>query len=271
MTDREENVTSPTRDDWDRHWDEYTQVAEQNPAQNYRRELIFSLLGLRGSGEGVRLLDIGSGQGDMAAAVRAKFPSAEILGLELSHSGVEISRRKVPNARFVQCNLLGVTDPPDGQRAWATHAVCAEVIEHVDDPAELLRNARQYMAASCRLAITAPGGPMSAFDKHIGHRKHWRPREIQVLLHEAGYISERVSGVGFPFFNLYRCVVILRGRKLIKDVSVESTGTPFLPARAVMAVFQRLIRPKLNSSRWGWQMVGRAHVPDAAIAAEDAS
>jgi SAM-dependent methyltransferase len=258
------NVTSPIYDDWDRHWDEYTHAAEQNPAQNYRRELIFSLLGLHGSGEGVRLLDIGSGQGDMAAAVRARFPSADILGLELSHSGVEISRRKVPNARFVQCNLLNMTNVPEGQRGWATHALCSEVIEHVDDPATLLRNARQYMTARCRLAVTAPGGPMSAFDRHIGHRKHWRPREIEALLHEAGYIPERVSGVGFPFFNLYRCVVILRGEKLIKEVSAESTSTPSFPARAVMAVFHRLIRPNLNSSQWGWQMAGRARVPDAA-------
>src|ERR1035437_7856248 len=83
------------RDDWDRHWDEYSQAAQQNPAQEYRRRVIFSLLGLRSAGGGVRMLDVGSGQGDMAAAVRAALPKAEIVGLELSQSGVEISRHKV--------------------------------------------------------------------------------------------------------------------------------------------------------------------------------
>jgi trans-aconitate methyltransferase len=97
---------SAAQDDWNRHWQDYSETARQNPAQNYRRELILSLLGIEGAGEGMRIMDIGSGQGDMAAAVRARFPLAEILGLELSHSGVEVARRKVATARFVQRNLL---------------------------------------------------------------------------------------------------------------------------------------------------------------------
>jgi SAM-dependent methyltransferase len=251
-------VTSSARDDWNRHWDEYSRTAEDNPAQNYRRALIFSLLGLRGAGEEARLLDIGSGQGDMAGTILSRFPSARVLGLELSQSGVEISRGKVPGARFVQRDLLDTTEPPAELRAWATHAVCSEVIEHVDEPARLLKNARSYMKPGGLLVLTAPGGPMSAFDKHIGHRKHWGPEEIASLLRQAGFESVQASGSGFPFFNLYRCVVILRGKKLIQDVSTGSTGTTSLSARAAMAVFHRLIRLGLNSSRRGWQMVATA-------------
>jgi len=247
-------------DNWDRHWEEYHLSAEENPAQSYRREVIFALLGLQGEGKGARILDVGSGQGDMIASVQARFPQAELLGVELSQSGVEISKRKVPRARFVQRDLLQHSEPPEGQRDWATHAICSEVIEHIDDPALLLRNARQFMAPGCRLALTAPGGPMSAFDKHIGHRRHWVPADIERVLREAGFEPQRVSGVGFPFFNLYRCLVILRGRKLIEDVSASPSGTASPAARAAMAVFQRLIRPNLNSSRWGWQMVAQARV-----------
>jgi SAM-dependent methyltransferase len=251
---------SSTLDDWERHWQDYSETAEQNPAQNYRRKLIMSLLGVQGSGEGVRIIDIGSGQGDMAAAIRFKFPSAAIMGLELSQSGVEISRRKVPSARFIQRNLLDQTEPLGDTRGWATHAVCSEVIEHLDDPAVLLKNARAYMQDGCRLIVTAPGGPMSAFDKHIGHRKHWRPHEIERLLRDAGFKSEQVTGVGFPFFNLYRCLVILRGKKLISDVSAGPAARAPWTARAAMALFHQLIRPNLNSSRWGWQMVAKARV-----------
>lgn len=253
-------MTSSGRDNWDRHWEEFNQTAEQNPAQNYRRELILAMLGIAGSGQGTRIIDIGSGQGDMAAAIQAQFPSAQIVGLELSKSGVEISHRKLPAARFIQRDLLDATEPPDDQRGWATHAVCSEVIEHLDDPSRLLRNARAYMSANCRLILTAPGGPMSAFDRHIGHRKHWRRQEIEILLREAGYTPEMVTGVGFPFFNLYRCVVILRGRKLISDVSAGPVKKVSPAARAAMAVFDRLICRDLNSSRRGWQMVAKARL-----------
>jgi SAM-dependent methyltransferase len=249
---------SSHRDNWEKHWQEYSETAEQNPAQNYRRELILSLLGVSGSGTGARIIDIGSGQGDMAAAIRARFPSAEVLGIELSQAGVEAARRKVPGASFLQRNLLDSTQPAAGQRRWATHAVCSEVIEHLDDPALLLRNARAYMTEGCRLVLTAPGGPMSAFDRHIGHRRHWSPDEIRKLLLDAGYTPGRVTGTGFPFFNLYRCLVILRGSKLIDDVRLGPAGRTPLAARAAMAVFHRLIRPNLNSSRRGWQMIATA-------------
>ena len=246
------------RDDWDSHWKEYSEGASFNPAQEYRRRLIVKLLGLRGSGSGVRLLDIGSGQGDLAAEIRASFPGAEIMGLELSHSGVEISRSKVPDARFVQCNLLEQTEPPADLRHWATHAVCSEVIEHVDDPVRLLSSAREYMRPECMLALTAPGGPMSAFDKHIGHRKHFRPDEIVGLLQQAGYRAEFAGKAGFPFFNLYRCAVILRGQKLVEDISVGNNSPGTRMARFVMSVFHLLFRVNLQASPWGWQMIAKA-------------
>jgi 2-polyprenyl-3-methyl-5-hydroxy-6-metoxy-1,4-benzoquinol methylase len=247
-----------SRDDWDRHWQDYSETAEQNPAQSYRRELILSMFSVGGTGEGMRIVDIGSGPGDTAAAIRQRFPSAEILGIELAQAGIEISRRKVPSARFLQCNLTENVAPPKELRGWATHAVCSEVIEHLDNPSVLLKNARAYMEEGCRLIVTAPGGPMSAFDKHIGHRKHWRPQEIETLLQQAGYIPERVTGAGFPFFNLYRCLVILRGKKLISDVSIGPPSHASWAAAAAMAVFHLLIRVNLNSSRWGWQMIAKA-------------
>jgi len=245
-------------DDWDLHWREYNHSASRNPAQNYRRELILTLLAIGGSGSGTRILDLGSGQGDMAAAIHERFPAAEILGLELSQAGVEFSRTKVPAGRFIQRNLLASMDVPAEQSGWATHAVCSEVVEHLENPVLFLKNARRYMAADCRLVLTVPGGPMSAFDKHIGHRKHWRRQEIERLLRESGFVPESVSGAGFPFFNLYRCLVIMRGKKLIDDVRSGPASHPSRAAVAAMAVFDKLIRPHLNSSRHGWQMVATA-------------
>jgi trans-aconitate methyltransferase len=251
-------VGSESRDDWEGHWRDYNEAASNNPAQEYRRQVIFELLGLRGSGAGVRLLDIGSGQGDLAAAIRAKFPLAEILGLELSGLGVEISKRRVPDVQFVQRNLLMEETVPTEHCNWATHAICSEVIEHVDDPVRLLRSAREYLRPDCVLALTAPGGPMSEFDKHIGHRTHYRPKEIERLLKEAGYAPEYVVRAGFPFFNLYRCVVILRGKQLVDDVSEQRNPSGSRLAAAVMAVFHLLFRMNVYSSPWGWQMIAKA-------------
>ncbi|MCU1293800.1 MAG: Methyltransferase type 12 [Bryobacterales bacterium] len=258
MRRAEEFPPLSSRDNWTRHWEEYADSAQKNPAQDYRRQVILSLLDLPAGGAGVRLLDIGSGQGDLAAWIQTKFPAAQILGLELSEAGVAISQAKVPGGTFVQRNLLQAQDLPLEQRAWATHAVCSEVIEHVDDPATLLSNARDYMASGCKLMVTAPGGPMSMFDKHIGHRRHFRAADIEALLRQAGYEPKWASGAGFPFFNLYRCVVILRGKKLIEDVRVQKDKPISSAANIAMNIFQFLFRFNSDSSSWGWQMVAEA-------------
>lgn len=180
------------------------------------------------------------------------------MGLDQSQSGVEISSRKVARARFVRRDLLEPQHPPGNQRQWATHAVCSEVLEHVDDPHTILRNAREYMAPGCRLVVTVPGGPMSAFDRHIGHRKHFRQTELRALLSDAGYSPEYVTGAGFPFFNLYRSLVILRGRRLVDDVRAIEGRSSSAAARMVMAAFDVLFRLNLDSCRWGWQMLAKA-------------
>lgn len=249
------------RDNWTRHWEEYADSAEKNPAQDYRRRIVLSMLDLSADSRGVRLLDIGSGQGDLAAWIQQRCPDAQILGLELSESGIAISQAKVPAGTFVQRDLLESHEVPKEFQGWATHAVCSEVIEHVDNPAALLRNARDYMAPGCKLIVTAPGGPMSMFDRHIGHRKHFRAAEITGLLQEAGYIPQRASGAGFPFFNLYRCVVILRGKKLIEDVRTRDNESASSIASLVMKIFQLLFRFNSDFSSWGWQQVAEARVP----------
>jgi 2-polyprenyl-3-methyl-5-hydroxy-6-metoxy-1,4-benzoquinol methylase len=143
-------------DDWDRHWDDYAASATANPAQEYRRRLILDLLGA--GDPPLRVLDVGAGTGDLAAALLAHFPDADLVGLELSRHGVEIAQDKVPRATFLCRNLLEERAPEPRYSAWATHAVCSEVLEHVDDPVRLLANARAHMSEGCRFVVTVPGG-----------------------------------------------------------------------------------------------------------------
>jgi hypothetical protein len=111
------------------------------------------------------------------------------------------------------------------------------------------------LAPGCKLVVTVPGGPMNAFYKHIGHRRHYSPKEIGEVLQQAGYRVEELYGAGFPFFNLFRRFIGWRGEKLIKAVS----GEPSLTVRFGMMVFDLLFR--LNLMRWGWQTLAVARYP----------
>lgn len=248
----------PRRDDWDRHWDDYAESAARNPAQAYRRRLVLRFLASSGNGLPARVLDIGSGTGDLAAEIRDAFPAAELLGLDVSAAAVEHAARKVPQATFLQHDLVSDFEADPMLRGWATHAVCSEVLEHVEDPEALLANARWYLAPGCRLIVTVPGGPLSAFDRHIGHRQHFTAQSMRALLEEAGFVVERATRAGFPFFNLYRLVVLLRGERLVDDVARRAGPRP---ARLLMKIFGALFRLNLTSSPWGWQVLAAARLP----------
>jgi len=247
------------RDDWNEHWQAYHEATAQNPAARFRRRIVERLLP---AGVTERILDIGSGQGDLALHLSRRFPRAQMLGLEYSASGVAISRRKLPSAIFLQCDLLADEPPPAEYSSWATRGVCSEVLEHVDDPLRLLRNALRYCAPGCRLVVTVPGGPMSAFDQFIGHRKHYATRTLRGLLEEAGLHVERVAAMGFPVFNLYRLAVIARGDKLIQEVASggNSSGVS-APARLAMRAFRGFFAVNPLFDRWGWQIAAVARLP----------
>ncbi len=250
--------TRSGHDDWDAHWNRYAGSASENPAQVMRHALILRALRMERWPED-RLLDVGSGQGDFLAKASQAGAAGSYAGFELSEAGIRIAREKVPEAKLLQVNLF---DPSDEARAflrWATAAVCSDVIEHVDEPIEFLRALGDYLADGARLVITVPGGPMSAFDKHIGHRRHYTKALLGQTLAEAGFVVDQIWQAGFPFFNLYRLTVILRGRRLIADVESGGEGADASPlARFVMAVYRVLFKANLHQSPFGWQLVAIA-------------
>jgi 2-polyprenyl-3-methyl-5-hydroxy-6-metoxy-1,4-benzoquinol methylase len=258
----EQPAASP--DNWDSHWGEYAEAASLNPAQAYRRKLILRVLGLATARSPVRLLDLGSGNGDFSAELRRLRPDAEILGLDLSEGGVELSRKKVPGGHFFQQDFSRPLHVDASFHGWATHAVCSEVLEHVDDPVATLKNVRCLMAPGCHLVVTVPGGPVSAFDRHIGHRQHFTVERLKDTVERAGIPVAEAWGAGFPFFNLYRLVVLARGRSLIQDVATGGKdGASSLPPSALLAMraFNGLFKLNAMKTPLGWQLVALGILP----------
>jgi SAM-dependent methyltransferase len=260
-------TATPDPNDWDHHWDAYGEAAEGNPANVYRRHLILRLLGTPPAGSTV--VDIGSGQGEFARHLQRSFPDIAVWGVEYSAAGVARSRALAvaegSGAEFRQVDLLQPTSLADGQPP-ASFAVCSEVLEHVDDPTTLMRNARVLLAPGCRVVVTVPGGPRSAFDHHIGHYQHFTAGKLRTVLTDAGYTVERVLRAGFPFFNLYKLAVIVRGRRLIADVERRTADSPSIPGESLMKSFFGFgFRHSLDDFPIGWQMAAVATLPGATL------
>jgi SAM-dependent methyltransferase len=252
-------TSTTTTDDWNRHWREYHATAALNPAQAYRRKIIFEALELDAVGGKGRLLEIGSGQGDMSRDLLASYPDLELFGIDLSQTAVEIASAKVPRGKFHQQDLTQPLTIPEQYRGWATHAVCSEVLEHLDDPVAALKNIKACLAPGARLVITVPAGPMSAFDRHIGHRRHFSIERLEQTIRDAGLKVATLNGAGFPFFNLYRLTVVARGRRLIDDAT-KDTQLP-LVGQAAIRVFSWLFRLNQTKTQRGWQLLAVAIAP----------
>lgn len=248
------------RDDWDRHWTDFEGSSAQNPAQAMRRRLIHALLQVTGPGS--RVLDIGCGTGDLVEELARRHPEAECHGIDASRLGIERAARTVPAASFAVRDLLAPGEPPPERAGWATHAVCSEVLEHVDEPETLLANAKAYLAPGCRLVVTVPGGPISAFDRHIGHRRHFTIERLRALLTEAGFTVETVTGAGFPLFDLYRLAVVFRGERLVRDAERSGSAAPSVGARVAARCFGLLLALPQPRNRWGWQLLAVARLPE---------
>jgi hypothetical protein len=80
--------------------------------------------------------------------------------------------------------------------------------------------------------------------------------DLTVLLEATGFAVTECGGAGFPFFNVYRRIMMTRGERLVTDVG--ATGAVPLPARAAMTVFDGLLAASPTRGRRGWQLYASA-------------
>jgi SAM-dependent methyltransferase len=157
---------------------------------------------------GTRILDVGCGNGWLAGALSDR--GYEVIGIDMSDSGIRIARRSHPGVRFeVLPANDGILDAL--QVAPFDIIVSTEVVEHLYAP-------RSY-ASACFAALRSGGrfvcstpyhgylknlalALANRWDSHAdplwdgGHIKLWSRRTLSALLSEAGFVNLRFCGAG---------------------------------------------------------------------------
>lgn len=99
---------------------------------------------------GDRLLDIACGDGGLAALVKEKYH--EIHGVELSDEVIGIAQKK--GIKAIMCDLNNERLPyPDGSFDAVT---CLDIIEHVFDPARLIKESYRVLRSGGVLVLSTP-------------------------------------------------------------------------------------------------------------------
>ena len=184
---------------YDAIWPQLSDFIRFNPGARHRRRHVFALLDrLRFDS----LLDVGCGNAELLRLIDARYPGRRLAGVDLSATVVDDNARRFPHLRFATANIEADELP----RAWPENAVdvvvCSEVLEHLDDPGSALARIARALPAGGHANVTTPTGKVHATERHFGHVRHPRPRELQLQADAAGFDVVDLRVWGFPTYAL---------------------------------------------------------------------
>jgi len=260
-------VASDSQAFYDQMWKDYGHLDAVSPAAFHRRRVVVQLA-KRYAAHARAILDVGCGQGELLRELSDAIPGATVNGADLSEQSLVDSRRRNPTFELFELNL---TLPHFAQQyperlAAFDFLVCTEVLEHVPDHELAARRLLDLLSPSGIAIVTVPGGKMSAFDKVIGHQRHYTPKDLETLLSRAGFEVLETLAWGFPFHSFYRTAVrvasgfTVPGQAKQKNDPGAATGMVSKLLGSAYSVSGKALKPLfyLNASRWGEQTIAVA-------------
>jgi len=187
-----------------------------------------------------RLLDFGCGAGHFLAQMDRH--GWEAVGIDMSETAIQAIRREIGLTAFAGSLPHDELEPASFDLLTMWHS-----LEHVHDPARILREARRLLAPSGRLIVAVPdfaGWPRHWFGPAWygldlpRHLTHFTPRTLTTMLEKTGF---RVLGKRHPrHADWMRNSALLAGRRRARRLG--QAALQFRPIARVAASLCHLAR-----------------------------
>lgn len=195
-----------------------------------------------GSGE---FLEIGCGTGFVVSAMSRRFPALHVSASEFFAEGLEFVAHRLPQGRLYQIDA----------RRLPFHSAfdivgAFDVIEHIDEDQEVLRQIKQALRPQGIALITVPQHPFlwNAGDDFAYHKRRYTRRDLREKLERAGF--EVLALRSFVSFLLpLQIVARLRPSRGVYDPSAE-----FQISDAVNAALKVVMQAELKCIRQGMSL-----------------
>lgn len=161
---------------------------------------------------GYRVLEVGCGTGNVLRVLERTCRNGSVIGMDLFSEGLVFARQRT------KCSLVqGDVQMPPFDVQFDLVGVF-DVLEHLPNDTEILRNLSSLLAPGGKLILTVPAhmSLWSYFDVASHHCRRYELREMQQKLTEAGYTIDYVTqymAVIFPLMWLGRRVAAIVSRR----------------------------------------------------------
>jgi len=157
-----------------------------------------------------RVLDLGCGGGKLGAAIKRR-QDAHVTGIELNPAAVDAACQRLDEVFIGDIQRDGIEFPPESFDC----VICADILEHLRDPAKVLRKIRRWLTPEGTLVTSIPNVRHHAVIRSLlagnwtyetaglldeDHVRFFTRREIEKLLFRTGFDVQELRMVPGPGF-----------------------------------------------------------------------
>ncbi len=153
---------------------------------------------LERTGEPKSVLEIGIGEGFLSGSLLERFPEAKLTGVDIKQDDLELLKKKFPAIETHCASIYELQALPTGYDV----VICAEVLEHLEDPARALRQLKARKPKHVLITVPhepwfmltnlAAGQNIRRLGNDIEHINHFRVGSLRRLL-ETEFVLDEIT------------------------------------------------------------------------------
>jgi SAM-dependent methyltransferase len=136
--------------------------------------------------EGVFILDVGFGAGDLLVAIRDRRPNTRIAGCDFSKCAIERVKQLLPDGQFTNHNFIKGLPYEDSQFDLV---LCTDTLEHLEYPSLIIQEMIRVCKSGGSVVVVVPDGDV---DQFFGHLWFWSEARFRDFISPWGGTVQRL-------------------------------------------------------------------------------